>query len=185
MKNMGKPKPADGALKLLRAMQANITDKLISLKSSDQRQVKITDKSRLISLTSNSQANITDKARQISLTSNSQAQITDKSSRQADDHLPDGDKPGGIEEDYLPHHSVQSVLRGMKLKPGQERFCMLDRKYVEPFQAMFKEQYETIHRLETNKLRNVAKFIAHLLFTDSISWAKKPQHTQGPVPYAS
>lgn len=52
-----------------------------------------------------------------------------------------------------------------------QRFCMIDKKYVEPFQTMFKEQYETIHRLETNKLRNVAKFFAHLLHSDSISWA--------------
>ncbi|XP_053386760.1 pre-mRNA-splicing factor CWC22 homolog [Mercenaria mercenaria] len=88
-------------------------------------------------------------------------------------------------------------LMKMDLKPGQEvelcnmildccgqmrtyekffgllagRFCMIDKKYVTPFQVMFKEQYDTIHRLETNKLRNVAKFFAHLLHTDSISWA--------------
>ena len=47
---------------------------------------------------------------------------------------------------------------------------MIDKKYIEPFQIMFKEQYDTIHRLETNKLRNVAKFFAHLLHTDAISW---------------
>ena len=35
---------------------------------------------------------------------------------------------------------------------------------------VFISQYETIHRLETNKLRNVAKFFAHLLFTDAIPW---------------
>ena len=35
---------------------------------------------------------------------------------------------------------------------------------------MFAEQYDVIHRLETNKLRNVAKFFAHLLYTDAISW---------------
>jgi len=47
---------------------------------------------------------------------------------------------------------------------------MLDRKYVSPFQRMFSEQYDVIHRLETNKLRNVAKLFAHLLHTDAISW---------------
>ncbi|XP_076449470.1 uncharacterized protein LOC143285903 [Babylonia areolata] len=88
-------------------------------------------------------------------------------------------------------------LLKMELKPGQEvelcymildccaqlrtyekffgllaqRFCQLDRKYVEPFQTIFREQFETIHRLDTNKLRNVAKFFAHLLHTDAISWA--------------
>lgn len=51
-----------------------------------------------------------------------------------------------------------------------QRFCMIDKKYIEPFQNMFREQYETIHRLETNKLRNVAKFFSHLLHTDAISW---------------
>lgn len=47
---------------------------------------------------------------------------------------------------------------------------MIDKEYIEPFQNMFREQYETIHRLETNKLRNVAKFFSHLLHTDAISW---------------
>lgn len=51
-----------------------------------------------------------------------------------------------------------------------QRFCQIDKKYIEPFQQIFIEQYETIHRLETNKLRNVAKFFAHLLYTDAISW---------------
>jgi pre-mRNA-splicing factor CWC22 len=32
-------------------------------------------------------------------------------------------------------------------------------------------QYALIHRLETNKLRNVARFFGHLLATDAISWA--------------
>merc|ERR1712112_300431 len=30
--------------------------------------------------------------------------------------------------------------------------------------------YGTVHRLETGKLRNVAKFFAHLLYTDAIGW---------------
>ena len=38
------------------------------------------------------------------------------------------------------------------------------------FLLCFSLQCETIHRLETNKLRNVAKFFAHLLFTDAIPW---------------
>ena len=42
-----------------------------------------------------------------------------------------------------------------------------------PFQRMFAEQYEVIHRLETNKLRNVAKLFAHLLHTDAVSWEVK------------
>ncbi|XP_037595986.1 pre-mRNA-splicing factor CWC22 homolog [Cebus imitator] len=52
------------------------------------------------------------------------------------------------------------------------RFCMLKKEYMESFESIFKEQYDTIHRLETNKLRNVAKMFAHLLYTDSLPWSK-------------
>lgn len=87
-------------------------------------------------------------------------------------------------------------LMKMQLKPGQEielchmfldccaemrtyekffgllasRFCAINKMYVTPFEQIFKDSYHTIHRLDTNKLRNVSKFFAHLLFTDSISW---------------
>lgn len=51
------------------------------------------------------------------------------------------------------------------------RFCLLKKEYMESFEAIFAEQYETIHRLETNKLRNVARLFAHLLYTDSVPWS--------------
>ncbi|XP_050685101.1 pre-mRNA-splicing factor CWC22 homolog [Leptidea sinapis] len=87
-------------------------------------------------------------------------------------------------------------LMKMQLKPGQEvelchmfldccaeqrtyekfygllaqRFCNINRIYIGPFEEIFKDSYTTAHRLDTNRLRNVSKFFAHLLFTDSISW---------------
>lgn len=87
-------------------------------------------------------------------------------------------------------------LMKMQLKPGQEielchmfldccaemrtyekfygllsgRFCSINKVYITQFEQIFKDSYDTIHRLDMNKLRNVAKFFAHLLFTDSISW---------------
>ncbi|CAG9784701.1 unnamed protein product [Diatraea saccharalis] len=87
-------------------------------------------------------------------------------------------------------------LMKMQLKPGQEvelchmfldccaeqrtyekfygllaqRFCNINRIYIGPFEEIFKDSYGTAHRLDTNRLRNVSKFFAHLLFTDSISW---------------
>ncbi|XP_054166466.1 pre-mRNA-splicing factor CWC22 homolog [Oppia nitens] len=51
-----------------------------------------------------------------------------------------------------------------------QRFCSLNSDYAEPFAEIFKSCYDTIHRFETNKLRNVAKLFAHLLITDAISW---------------
>ncbi|XP_021934134.1 pre-mRNA-splicing factor CWC22 homolog [Zootermopsis nevadensis] len=87
-------------------------------------------------------------------------------------------------------------LMRMKLKPGEEtklcymfldccaqqrtyekfygllaqRFCQMNKIFIPPFQQIFRDTYDTIHRLDIIKLRNVAKFFAHLLFTDAISW---------------
>ncbi|XP_059628862.1 uncharacterized protein LOC132271492 [Cornus florida] len=51
-----------------------------------------------------------------------------------------------------------------------QRFCTINKVYQENFEKCFVQQYSMIHRLETNKLRNVAKFFAHLLGTDALPW---------------
>ncbi|XP_050213902.1 uncharacterized protein LOC126665219 [Mercurialis annua] len=51
-----------------------------------------------------------------------------------------------------------------------QRFCMINKVYQENFDKCFVQQYSMIHRLETNKLRNVAKFFAHLVGTDALPW---------------
>jgi len=51
-----------------------------------------------------------------------------------------------------------------------QRFCQVNRNYVEPFMKIFGDTYGTVHRLETGKLRNVSKFFAHLLYTDAMGW---------------
>ena len=43
--------------------------------------------------------------------------------------------------------------------------------YQGKLNQVFVTQYETVHRLEVNKLRNAAKFFSHLLHTNSISWS--------------
>ena len=50
------------------------------------------------------------------------------------------------------------------------RFCLINEMHKTKYEETFYKNYATIHRLETNKLRNVAKFYAHLLFSDAISW---------------
>merc|ERR1712083_91473 len=52
-----------------------------------------------------------------------------------------------------------------------ERLSRLNPTYQEKFQASWEIQFATVHRLETNKLRNIGKFYAHLLYTDAISWS--------------
>ncbi|KAG9508431.1 Pre-mRNA-splicing factor CWC22-like protein, partial [Fragariocoptes setiger] len=52
-----------------------------------------------------------------------------------------------------------------------ERFCRLKRRDFSPrFEQIFKLCYESMHMFETNKIRNIAKFFAHLITSDSISW---------------
>lgn len=51
-----------------------------------------------------------------------------------------------------------------------QRLCMMRSEYREAFCSTFTEQYSTIHRLETNKLRNVGKFFSSLLYADSVPW---------------
>ncbi|KAL7174082.1 hypothetical protein ACSBR2_033354 [Camellia fascicularis] len=50
------------------------------------------------------------------------------------------------------------------------RFCMSNKFHQENFEKCFVQQYSMIHWLETNKLRNVAWFFAHLLGTFALPW---------------
>eukprot|EP00040_Diaphanoeca_grandis_P028650 m.166256 g.166256 ORF g.166256 m.166256 type:complete len:870 (-) comp31420_c8_seq2:306-2915(-) len=50
------------------------------------------------------------------------------------------------------------------------RFCEIKREYQESFCQAFLDQYKTVHRLETNKIRQMAKMFAHLFITDAVPW---------------
>merc|ERR550534_1117644 len=52
-----------------------------------------------------------------------------------------------------------------------QRFCQVNKMYVEPFMKIFVDTYNTVHRLETGKLRNVSRFFSHLLHTDAFGWS--------------
>ncbi|KAF8515888.1 hypothetical protein JB92DRAFT_2912980 [Gautieria morchelliformis] len=52
-----------------------------------------------------------------------------------------------------------------------ERFSKLSKPYTMAFEQTFRNYYDTVHRYETNRLRNIARFFGHLLATDSVSWA--------------
>lgn len=51
-----------------------------------------------------------------------------------------------------------------------ERFAKLNRLWTDLFEASFAKYYDTIHRYETNRLRNIARFFGHLFGTDAIGW---------------
>ena len=51
-----------------------------------------------------------------------------------------------------------------------ERFAKINRLWATLLEESFISSYETIHRRETNQLRNVAKFFGHLLSCDALAW---------------
>ncbi|GJS54278.1 pre-mRNA-splicing factor CWC22 [Tanacetum coccineum] len=51
-----------------------------------------------------------------------------------------------------------------------QHFCTIRSSYKQNFEKCFLEQYSLIHRLETNKLRNIASLFAHLFATDGLPW---------------
>lgn len=51
-----------------------------------------------------------------------------------------------------------------------QRFSMLRKVYQDLFGELFVESFETIHRYDTNKLRNIANFFSHMFYTDALPW---------------
>ncbi|CAG8443898.1 10287_t:CDS:2 [Ambispora gerdemannii] len=51
-----------------------------------------------------------------------------------------------------------------------ERLSKINLIWAKSYEQCFMQYFETIHRYETNRLRNVAKFFGHLLGSDAISW---------------
>jgi pre-mRNA-splicing factor CWC22 len=52
-----------------------------------------------------------------------------------------------------------------------ERFCRLNSVWASAFAQGFEETYKTVHRFETSRLRNIAKYYGHLLATDALDWS--------------
>ncbi|KAL4065454.1 armadillo-type protein [Scleroderma citrinum] len=51
-----------------------------------------------------------------------------------------------------------------------ERFSRLNRVWMECIEEAFNNYFHTIHRYETNRLRNIARFFGHMFANDAISW---------------
>ncbi|MFS7960355.1 putative initiation factor eIF-4 gamma, MA3 [Helianthus anomalus] len=75
-------------------------------------------------------------------------------------------RPKRKTKEYCSHERSYLVNYGLL---GQ-RLCMINKVHQENFEMCFVQLYSMIHRLETNKLRNVAKFFAHLLAAYALPW---------------
>ncbi|KAI0528080.1 hypothetical protein F5B22DRAFT_18524 [Xylaria bambusicola] len=51
-----------------------------------------------------------------------------------------------------------------------ETLAKIGRHWTDLFEQAFQNKYETIHRYDTNQLRNIARFFGHLLGSDAIGW---------------
>lgn len=51
-----------------------------------------------------------------------------------------------------------------------ERFAKINRLWTDLFEQSFVKYYETIHRYETNRLRNIARFFGHMFGSDAFGW---------------
>ncbi|KAG5925652.1 pre-mRNA-splicing factor cwc22 [Claviceps africana] len=51
-----------------------------------------------------------------------------------------------------------------------ERFAKINRLWCDLFEQSFAKYYDTIHRYENNKLRNIAQLFGHMFGVDAIGW---------------
>jgi pre-mRNA-splicing factor CWC22 len=51
-----------------------------------------------------------------------------------------------------------------------ERFSKINRVWMECFEQAFGNYFSTIHRYESNRLRNIARLFGYLFSSDAISW---------------
>lgn len=51
-----------------------------------------------------------------------------------------------------------------------ERLCKLNITWAEAFEQSFRQYYDTIHRYETGRLRNIGRLFGHVLGSDSLPW---------------
>ncbi|KAJ5086124.1 hypothetical protein N7532_010895 [Penicillium argentinense] len=51
-----------------------------------------------------------------------------------------------------------------------ERFAKINRLWSDLFEASFANYYDTIHRFDANRLRNIARFFGHMISNDAIGW---------------
>lgn len=51
-----------------------------------------------------------------------------------------------------------------------ERFAKINRLWCDLFEQAFAKYYETIHRYENNKLRNIAQLFGHMFASDALGW---------------
>lgn len=125
-------------------------------------------KEREMEIKDQSNTDLTNLRRTIYLTINSSADFEECCHKLMKVNLPHG------KESELPSMIIETCSQRPTYEKFYgligERFSRLNRMWQELFSEQFVVKYETIHRYETNKLRNIASFFGHLLGSDGIGW---------------
>lgn len=133
--------------------------------SSDNEEAQ---KEKEMEIKDQSNIDLTNLRRTIYLTINSSADFEECCHKLMKVNLPNG------KESELPSMVIETCSQRPTYEKFYglvgERFARLNRMWQELFSEQFVVKYETIHRYETNKLRNIARFFGHLLSTDAIPW---------------
>ncbi|CCU75647.1 pre-mRNA-splicing factor [Blumeria hordei DH14] len=81
--------------------------------------------------------------------------------------------PGGLEHE-LPSMIIECCSQEKTYSKFfgliGEQLSRINRLWTQLFEESFNKYYDTIHRYETNRLRNIARFFGHLLSSDAIGW---------------
>lgn len=124
-----------------------------------ERQLEIQDQSNM---------DLTNLRRTIYLTINSSADFEECCHKLMKINLPVG------KESELPSMIIETCSQRPTYEKFYglvgERFARLNRLWMDQFEMQFMKYYDTIHRYETNRLRNIARFFGHVLGSDGIGW---------------
>ena len=82
--------------------------------------------------------------------------------------LPDGSEKGVLQMIQECACQERSYMKYFGLT--SQRLCAIRKPYMDSAEVIFRESFATVHRLESNKLRNAARYFAHLFYSDAIPW---------------
>ena len=126
------------------------------------------EETKAIEIKDQSNADLVNLRRTIYLTIQSSADPEEAAHKLMKLRLPPGQEPELVSMIIESCAQEKVYLKFMGLLG--ERFARLNRMWMDLYEEAFMKYYSTIHRYETNKLRNIARFFGHLLASDSIGW---------------
>lgn len=126
------------------------------------------EKEKQIEIQDQTNADLTNLRRTIYLTINSSADFEECCHKLMKVNLPVG------RESELPSMIIETCSQRPTYEKFYglvgERFARLNRLWTDQFEQQFVKYYDTIHRYEMARLRNIARFFGHILSSEAVGW---------------